>query len=250
MTVADWHFQHDYDVRFEWGSTGTSALAGRARVVVVVDVLRFTTAVEAAVSRGAAVYPYRWHDASAPTFARSVGAALADETDPSGPSLSPVSLRRLSTGDALVLPSPNGSTCAALADKAGASVVASCLRNSSAVAAWLNDSVRPVAVIACGEHWPNGSLRPCLEDLLGAGALISQLEGSRSPEAESAAGVWSTVRNHDVAAMLRASGSGRELHAKGHADDVEYAAEVEASSVVPVLIGGRFVNADKVTDPA
>ena len=37
---------------------------------------------------------------------------------------------------------------------------------------------------------------------------------------------------------------------RGHADDVEYAAEVEASSVVPVLIGGRFVNADKVTDPA
>jgi 2-phosphosulfolactate phosphatase len=248
--MANWHLQDDYDVRFEWGAAGTSALAGRTRAVAVVDVLRFTTAVEAAVSRGAVVYPFRWHDASAAAFARSVGAALADESDPSGPSLSPVSLRRLSAGEALVLPSPNGSTCAALADKAGASVVASCLRNASAVAAWLNDSVRPVAVIACGEHWPNGSLRPCLEDLLGAGALISHLAGSRSPEAASAADLWDAVRNHDVAGVLRASGSGRELQAKGHADDVEYAGEAGASTVVPVLIGGRFVNADKVTDPA
>ena len=79
MTMANWHLQDDYDVRFEWGAAGTSALAGRTRAVAVVDVLRFTTAVEAAVSRGAVVYPFRWHDASAAAFARSVGAALADE---------------------------------------------------------------------------------------------------------------------------------------------------------------------------
>jgi 2-phosphosulfolactate phosphatase len=243
--LATWHLQDDYEVRFEWGTAGTSALAGRARIVVVVDVLRFTTAVDAAVVCGAAVYPFRWRDPSAATFARSVGATLADHTDPTGLSLSPVSLSRLGPGDAVVLPSPNGSTCAVLADKARASVVASCLRNAHAVAAWLNDSVRPVAVIACGEHWPDGSLRPCLEDLLGAGALISQLRGSRSAEAEAAAGVWEAARSGDIGAMLRTCGSGRELREKGRSDDVEYAGKVEASTAVPLLIGGRFVDADR-----
>ena len=168
MTAADSDMRDDFDVRFEWGAAGTVALALQARVMVVVDVLRFTTAVEAAVSRGAIVYPYRWRDGSAAAFASSVGAVRADESDPAGPSLSPLSLCRLGAGDAVVLPSPNGSTCAALADEADTAVVASCLRNASAVAAWLNNSARPVVVIACGERRPDGSLRQCLEDLLGA----------------------------------------------------------------------------------
>jgi len=249
MRAADWQHQNGYDIRFEWGAAGTVALAAEAPVVVVIDVLRFTTAVEAAVERGAVVYPCRWHDPSAKAFARSRGAVLADDSDPSGPSLSPLSLCRLSPGDAVVLPSPNGSTCAALAEEAQASVVASCLRNASAVAAWLDNSPRPVAVIACGERWPDGSLRPCVEDLLGAGALISHLHGSRSPEAESAAAVWAAAVDHDVAAMLRASGSGRELRARGHADDVDYAGEVGVSTVVPILVDGRFVGAHAVSDP-
>jgi hypothetical protein len=102
-TATDWHLQGGYDVRFEWGTAGTSALADRAGILAVVDVLRFTTAVEAAVARAAVVYPYRWRDDSAGAFAASVGASLADGTDPSGPSLSPLSLGRLSSRDAVVL---------------------------------------------------------------------------------------------------------------------------------------------------
>src|ERR1039458_5492239 len=119
MTAADSDMRDDFDVRFEWGAAGTVALSLKARVMVVVDVLRFTTAVEAAVSRGTIVYPYRWRDRSAAAFGSSVGAVLADESDPLGPSLSPLSLRRLGAGDAVVLPSPNGSTLAAPADQAG-----------------------------------------------------------------------------------------------------------------------------------
>jgi len=242
VSSPDWHLQDGYDVRFEWGTTGTAALAVGAAVVAVVDVLRFTTAVEAAVGRGASVYPYRWRDDSAPAFAASVGATLAGGSDPFGPSLSPLSLRRLNTGDAVVLPSPNGSTCTAIAAETGAAVVAACLRNPSAVADWLNDSAGPVVVIACGERWPDGSLRPCIEDLLGAGALISALRGSRSPEAESAARAWDAATGSDVATWLHSSGSGRELHARGHGDDVSYAVELDGSTVVPVLRDGRFVN--------
>lgn len=84
-----WVQQSDAEVRLEWGPTGVAATATDFFFVVVVDVLRFTTAVEAAVENGATVFPYRWKDASAQEFAASVGAVLADGADPIGPSLSP-----------------------------------------------------------------------------------------------------------------------------------------------------------------
>jgi 2-phosphosulfolactate phosphatase len=141
--------------------------------------------------------------------------------------------------DAIVLPSPNGSTCAAMAGESVNAVVAACLRNVSAVAAWIDTVPRPVAVIACGEIWRDGSLRPAVEDLLGAGALISRLSGSRSPEAEAAAGAWAALGGR-VAEILRTCASGRELIGKGHDRDVAYAGEVDASRAVPVLVDGGF----------
>jgi 2-phosphosulfolactate phosphatase len=144
-----WAGQEGYDVRFQWGSASIPALTGGT--CVVVDVLRFTTAVEAAVARGVTVYPYRWRDATATAFANSVQALLADNGDPAGPSLSPSSMDALAPRTSLVLPSPNGSTCTIMASEAGAQVAAGCLRNASAVAAWAGEAAMPVTVIACGE---------------------------------------------------------------------------------------------------
>jgi 2-phosphosulfolactate phosphatase len=244
---SGWHTQDGFDLRFEWGGTGTSEVGRAARVVVVVDVLRFTTAVEAAVAAGVVVYPYRWGDDSANEFARSVGGTLADGSDASGPSLSPLRLRMLPAGSIVVLPSPNGSTCATVADEAGATVFAACIRNAAAVAHQLGALGGPIAVIACGERWPNGSLRPCLEDFLGAGALLARLEGTRSPEAEIAVGAWNAAQERGVANILGECASARELRAKGHEEDVAYASEVDVSTVVPVLRDGHFVHATNST---
>lgn len=224
MTTEPWAQQRSAEVRFDWGPAGVEAVT--APYVVIVDVLRFTTAVDAAVGRGARVIPSRWKDG-----------------DAGGASLSPVQLSRLGPGDQIVLPSPNGSTCAAIAAESGATVVAACLRNAGAVAAWLNEVTSEVAVIACGERWPDGSLRPALEDLLGAGAVIAGLHGMRSPEAAAAAAAAAaSAAMGDRAAAVRSCASGLELVARGWDDDVAFACQEGVSTTVPVLVDGAFVD--------
>ncbi|MGH3165592.1 MAG: 2-phosphosulfolactate phosphatase [Trebonia sp.] len=252
MSAADagmpaWAGQEGYDVRFQWGPAAAPALAGG--ICVVVDVLRFTTAVEAAAARGVTVYPYRGRDATAAAFADRVGAALAGHRDPAGPSLSPLSMAALVPGTSLVLPSPNGSTCAILASEAGARVVAGCLRNAAAVGAWAGSAGSsgsagsgggPVTVIACGEKWPDGSLRPSLEDLLGAGAILAHVAGRPSPEARAAIAAFRDAE-HDLPDVLRQCASGRELSEKGRDADIGYAAQLNVSTAVPVLESGAFL---------
>jgi 2-phosphosulfolactate phosphatase len=105
--------QARYAVRFDRGDAGVRALAPATDVLVLVDVLSFTTAVEVAVTRGGSVYPYHVRDATAAAFAARLGAVLAvDRRRVSAErpySLSPSSLATLPAGTRLVLPSPNGS---------------------------------------------------------------------------------------------------------------------------------------------
>ena len=87
MTPFD---QASASCRCEWGVRGRDGLAP-ADVVVVVDVLSFSTCVDIAVGRGAAILPYAWKDSSAQAFAERHGAELAGERETSRLSLSPAS---------------------------------------------------------------------------------------------------------------------------------------------------------------
>lgn len=176
--------QHRHAVRFDWGPVG--ALAAGADLAVVVDVLSFSTSVCVAVERGMCVFPYRGYGPEAAAFARECDAVLAVgrlastlSESPTSHSLSPAALLAGPSVPRLVLPSPNGSTITTMLDEAGAQVVVGCLRNATAVAGvvakrlGVGDSV---AVIAAGERWSDDdSLRPALEDHLGAGAVLAAL---------------------------------------------------------------------------
>ncbi|MBT2469920.1 2-phosphosulfolactate phosphatase [Streptomyces sp. ISL-66] len=247
--MGDWFLQAGHGVRFEWGPAGAALLAKDAACLVVVDVLSFTTSVTVAVESGTRVYPYRWRNETAAVFADQVGASLAvgrsKATEASPWSLSPAALRRAPLTPRLVLPSPNGSTIAAAAGES--TVVAGSLRNATAVGRWLADrgygtAERPVVVIASGERWPDGSLRPALEDLLGAGAVIAALRrcgrDQLSPEAAMAASAFEGAENVNVA--VAGCASGRELIEWGYADDIAIATELDACEIVPVLTGGAF----------
>jgi 2-phosphosulfolactate phosphatase len=231
--------QSEYDLRCEWGLAGVQALAPVSDVLIVIDVLVFSTAVDVAVARGASVLPYRWRDSSAEAFALSKGALLASSRAAGGYSLSPQSLRSLPARAALVLPSPNGSTLCLMARTA--TTFTACLRNCRAVAAAASAHGSRIAVVPAGEQWGDGALRPAVEDLIGAGAVLANLPGRPSPEAETAIAVFNRFQNnlHDV---LARSTSGKELAARGFACDVEVAAEYAVSDTIPSLAGDRFVN--------
>jgi 2-phosphosulfolactate phosphatase len=234
----DWPAQHGFHARFDWGPQGVERLAPNVRAIVVVDVLRFTSAVETACARSVTVFPFRWRDESAAAIAEAKGALLGGA--PGGPSLSPLSLRRIEAGARVVLPSPNGATCSLLAADYGATVVAGCLRNAAAVASWLGARGGPVAVIACGELWGDNSIRPSFEDLIGAGAILSRLEGNRSPEAEAAVAAFEWARSRLLDAISDCA-SGRQLVELGHAEDIPWCAELDVSDTVPVLRDGAYM---------
>jgi 2-phosphosulfolactate phosphatase len=101
-----------------------------------------------------------------------------------------------------------------------------------------------IAIIPAGERWKDDrSLRPSVEDLLGAGAIIHHLSGERSPEAGCAVAAF-----HDAHSMLgdylNQCTSGRELVERGFSRDVDLAAQLDVSDSVPVLINDAFVKSD------
>jgi 2-phosphosulfolactate phosphatase len=98
-----------------------------------------------------------------------------------------------------------------------------------------------IAVIPAGEQWHGSSLRPCLEDLIGAGAVLEALNGRMSPEAEMAVATFKRFRR-DLRGTPSQCGSGKELIGRGFELDIELAAEHAVSSVSPVLVHGRFID--------
>jgi 2-phosphosulfolactate phosphatase len=232
--------QSGFEMRCEWGENGIRHLAPGADMVVIVDVLSFSTCVEIANSRGAIVFPYRWKDESATAFAASVNAELAGiRRAGDGYSLSPASLINIPAGTRLALPSPNGSALSLATGKTP--TLTACLRNCRAVATAAARYGPRVAVIPAGERWDDGSLRPAFEDWVGAGAIISHLKGSLSPEARAALSAYLNVKP-DLKHMLKQCGSGRELIARGFELDVEIASELDVSGCAPTLVDNAYLN--------
>lgn len=205
--------QSFYQVRLDWGCGGLARLAP-ADVVVVVDVLRFSTAAVDALEDGG-------------TFA----------VDGTG-SVNGAPLAAAAAG-ALVL-----AGCLRNAAAVARVVLAEQHRRGGRVA---------VAVIAAGELGRDGeSVRFAIEDQLGAGAVVDALTDvgidHTSPEAAVACEAFRGLRPA-LRHLLAASGSGQELGERGMRDAVLHAAEVGRSEVVPVLRDGVFARWEPSSRP-
>lgn len=237
MAIFD---QAEFDVRCEWGEPGVMALAPISDVIIIVDVLSFSTCVEVAVNRGAMVYPFREKGETAVSYAASLSAELASlQRGQSRYSLSPHSLLQIPAGTRLVLPSPNGSRLTLATGNTP--TLAGCLRNFRAVAQAAQTYGSRIAVIPAGERWfiGDGSLRPSFEDWVGSGAILSELNGRFSPEAQAAIATFQAIQPQ-LATLMQECSSGKELIAKGFPEDVALAADAGCSNCVPVLMEGCY----------
>ncbi|WP_372468546.1 2-phosphosulfolactate phosphatase [Microbacterium maritypicum] len=186
--------QSTYQVRLDWGTAGLARLAP-ADIVVVVDVLRFSsTVIDAAVADTEVVL------AEAEGWSRN-GAAVAAAASP----------------EATVL----------VGGIRNASAVARAVQTVQE----RRQARTSVAVIAAGEVDAGGVLRFAVEDQLGAGAVILALSDRgidhTSPDAAVAAEGFRALRGA-LRHMIGASGSGREL-----ADGVASTARIDASGLTP-----------------
>jgi 2-phosphosulfolactate phosphatase len=150
-----------------------------------------------------------------------------------------------------VLPSPNGATLSLATGKT--LTFAGCLRNASAVASACATAAavtgattgRYITVIPAGERWEDGSLRPALEDWLGAGAILHALRETGvcsknlSPEAEAAVAAFLHFREK-LFETLAACSSGKEAAERGSLEDIRLAADLNASRVAPVLVENAY----------
>ncbi|MBY6060230.1 2-phosphosulfolactate phosphatase [Microbacterium esteraromaticum] len=210
--------QSSYQVRFEWGADGLARLAP-ADVVIVVDVLRFSSTMADAV-------------AQAPIALERALAWSANGAQVSGAAarVAPVVLlggiRNASATARAVM---------TLQERRGD-------RTS-------------VSVVAAGERDADGRLRFAVEDQLGAGAVIAALSDlgidHSSPEAAVSAESFRALRR-GLRHLLIGSASGWEL-ADGVASTgrmladgirpatIEECAAADATETVPALQGGIFV---------
>ena len=255
VTAAGFEPWPDSSVHVEWGATGAALAADRGDVVVVVDVLSFSTTLSIAVSRDFTCLVYSGAEIESlggPAMAAiRLGARPLHGRRGAGPgrvSLSSASLLDAEPGQRVVFTSLNGATVVGAAARAPALLVGA-PRNATACAKTAGELMERtrsgrVTVVACGERWssvePGGTgVRPAVEDWLGAGSIcaaLADLGYSLSAEARLAAAGWrSPTALEDLAECV----SARELRAAGFATDVELALEVDADSQVPVRMAGE-----------
>jgi 2-phosphosulfolactate phosphatase len=243
--------QSPYVCRVEWGRRGAREAAERGDIIIIVDVLSFSSTVVSALHFGAVIYPYPPY-ADGKGYAEKLNAEYilgrAEAAKAGKPTLSPVSFNEEHSNKRYVLSSLNGAFCTWIASEVPALLIGSLL-NASSVASAATQlrllSNANITVIPCGEQWGSGreeedTLRPAIEDYLGAGAILSYLDGEKSPEAEVCIGAFLQVKPK-VEELIWNCGSGRELRERGFEADVKHCSHLNIYQTVPILKVNHFV---------
>jgi 2-phosphosulfolactate phosphatase len=235
-------------ITIDWAIDGFMHAQKRRDIIVIVDTLRFSSAVVTAVAHGFIVIPVSDRK-KGEDLAGKHGAVLAVHSGEPGISISPISFITAAAGcnKSIILPSPNGAACATNV-KRGDSVCIGCFLNASAVGEMITSLAhahkRNVTVIACGEqrsvlsgqrivYVSEESHRVfAIEDYLAAGAIITWTTLSRTIEAEVCARSFQSFKTN-LFDVLRDSFSGQYLIQNGMEKDVEYAVCLHKHNVVP-----------------
>jgi len=214
-------------------------------VAVVIDVLRATTTITAALGTGAAaVIPLSTLDECRRLREREPGILLGGERGGLKPpdfdfGNSPEEYTALRVRGRRIAFSTTNGTRALLACGEAGLVLLGALVNRSAVARRLADAGRDIVLVCSAKHG-----RPNLEDSLCAGLIISALEewDLEVGLSDSARIARAVARCHrPEAAVLADSDHGREMRGLGLDDDIRYCSRLDSSSVVGRWTGGEVI---------
>lgn len=243
-------------ISLDWFTEGLNSALKNNHIVVIVDTLRFSSAVVTAVAHGFTIYPTSDQKKGA-KFAASINAEISGKPGEARYSLSPLSYLNTFHADnkKVVLYSPNGAACAELVKENNTAYIG-CLLNAKAVGEQVSkaakNSKQNVTVIAAGEqqaidtgekivYVKKRSRRIfAVEDYLGCGAIMSSMTLLKSPEAEVCESAFNGSREK-IEELLLESWSGKYLVQHHLMDDVKHAARLNYYDVIPVICDGKIV---------
>jgi 2-phosphosulfolactate phosphatase len=230
-----------------WGTDGVQAASQRGDLIVIVDVLRFSSTVTTAIANGFTIIPAANRDA-AQRLAERTGGAISGKSGIARYSLSPLDyLNPKETGE-VVLVSPNGAACASLIGARSTGFIG-CFLNARALArtvrALAESDRRDVAVVAAGEvkedgDGDSGQRRFAIEDYLGSGIVLSELRLGLTPEAEVCMRAYEACAR-DCSRLIEDSLSGRYLRERGLGYDISHCVQTSIYDAVPVVQEGTIV---------
>jgi len=244
-------------ITIDWARDGLEYALERKDIVIIVDTLRFSSAVITAVAHGYTIIPAP-DRIQGKIIAEKTNAKLANRSNESGLSISPGSFIQAAAAKEkkVILPSPNGASCATLVTQNDLAFIG-CFLNARAIGEMVSDLAhakeKNVTVIACGEqrsiktgervvYIPEEAFRVfAIEDYLAAGAIIAHTALQRSVEAEVSIRSFISSKD-DLLQLLRGSFSGRYLVENDLGVDIEHAVQLNLYNVVPRIYGGDIVH--------
>jgi 2-phosphosulfolactate phosphatase len=221
------------------GPEGLDAALQRGDLAVIVDVLRFSSAVTTAVANGFTILPRSKPDDGARTSTGDV---------PRRATLSPLDFLNPKSPEEVLLVSPNGAFLAGKVGEKDAGFIG-CFLNGRTVARIVSAVAaregRNIALIAAGEieeDRTDGVRIPrfAVEDWLGCGFILSEMRMERTAEAEICARTYDSCKPVFVD-LIRKSLSGQYLIGRGKEYDISHCLQRNIYGIVPVVRGAMIV---------
>lgn len=229
------------------GLSGIEAALSRGDLIAVVDVLRFSSTVTTAAAHGFTIIPAARPEEAEELSART-GLPRSGRSGEARYSLSPLDYLNRDAAEELILTSPNGAAGTRLISAERTGFIA-CFLNAAAAARTLRSLAtatgRNVTLVAAdetvgGRYNDPYNRRFALEDYLGCGCILSELDMELGPEALVCKRAYE-ASHHDFEELVKGCLSGRELVERGREADLSHCLQRNLYEVLPELVGNRIV---------
>jgi 2-phosphosulfolactate phosphatase len=219
-------------------------------IIVIVDVLRFSSTVCTAVANGFSVVAFS-HPNKAARYSEESGTPMSGPTGNAKYSLSPLDYLNPKAPEEIALVSPNGAALVRMIDGTAKAFIG-CFLNSRALGRYLamlsRGANKGISLIAAGEaaegKYENLKQRRfAIEDYLGCGAILTELSMSKTAEATVCQRAFESCK-HDYVKLIGESLSGKYLSERGFGFDISHCVQRNLYDCIPAIQSGKIAPAE------